>query len=130
MAPDPYGGGYGDNPQRDMLAQILAQQANPPPGNGAPGVPNNLSAVPDMPGMQTLGQQGQPAPGVSPPPQGQPPAYGAMTASGVQTPSSTAYGLPAPAPMGLPGIMQPGQLPMGMSPQTAAGGAPPMPPRY
>jgi hypothetical protein len=116
MAIDPYGGGYGDNPQRDMLAQVLAQQANPPPGNGAPGIPNNLSAMPDMPGMQTLGQQ---APGgTTPAPQAQPAAYGTM---------------PSAAPMmGLPGIMQPGQLPQGMNPQAAAGGAPPqpMPPRY
>jgi hypothetical protein len=71
-----------------------------------------------MPDMQALGQgqQGMPAPGGAPP-QGQPAAYGTMP--------------PAAPMMGLPGVMQPGQLPMGMNPQEVAGGAPPqpMPPR-
>jgi hypothetical protein len=122
MAIDPYGGGYGANPQRDMIAQVLAQQANPPPGNGAPGIPNNLSAMPDMtpmPGMQALGQGQQGQGGVASP-QAQP-GYG-----------MPGVGAPLPGAMALPGIMQPGQLPMGMNPQAVAGGAPPlpMPPRY
>jgi hypothetical protein len=119
MAYDPYGDSYGGmqpaigsgvDPGRDGIVQALMQQANPPPGNGAPGVPNNLSAMPDMQALGQ-GQQGPPAPGVASP-QG-PPGYGTMP--------------PAAPMMGLPGIMQPGQLPMGMNPQSAAGGSPPLP---
>jgi hypothetical protein len=109
-------GGYGGNP-RDGIAHVLAQQANPPPGNGAPGVPNNLSV--DMPGLAQVSPLGGP--------QAPAPAMGTSPAlGGVAPPLQQGTG------MALPGIMQPGQLPMGMAPQTVAGGAPPqpMPPRY
>jgi hypothetical protein len=104
QSPPGFGSSYGGiDAGRDDLTRALMNVQNPPPGGlGQQG--------PQIPGMQLPGIQGEAQPWPQP---------GAMG------------GAPQQPTMGLPGITQPGQLPMGMQP-TAAGGAPPlpMPPRY
>lgn len=114
----PAGGSYGGpsaalgiNNPRNGIVQALMQQAQPPPGL----VPNNTSV--NMPGMPGQGQM----------PQMQPAAVGSAA---LPTGPMGPIGGPMQPGLGLPGTMQPGQLPAGMAPQAVTGAPPlPMPPR-
>jgi hypothetical protein len=104
--------GY-DNPQRNVLAQVLMAQARPP---GGVGTMNNVSD-PLMPSpMSGMGQPGMP--------QTQP------AATGTTAPPLGPMG-PVPGPAAPPNLlgMQPGQLPPGMAPNVGPQGMTGGPPR-
>jgi hypothetical protein len=104
--------GYGADVTRNRMAEVMAamQKVQRPPGG---------LSTPGIPGLPELGPQGL---------------------QGLQGPGAVTNMAPSMAMGGMPGAVSlpgappaPGQLPFGMSPQAAAGGAAPpmpMPPRY